>query len=78
MIMSVGVDPWNAGLYRAADEDIVDIRVDGEALDYTDTYIAGNLEYFGLRRWKEFVTGRVKADTRNENSKLTANYRAVG
>ena len=56
----------------------MDIRIDNEGLDYTDTYIAGNLEYFGLRRWKEFVTGRVKADTRNENSKLTANYRAVG
>ena len=55
----------------------MDIRIDGEALDYTDTYIANDLD-FDLRRWRDYVTGRVKANERNENGSLTAKYRSVG
>ena len=56
----------------------MDIRIDGEALDYTDTYNDNDLENFGLRRYREYVTGRAKAVDRNENSSLTAKYRGAG
>ena len=56
----------------------MDIRIDGDSLDYTDTYNANGLEGFGLSNWREYVTGRNKAVDRNENSSVTAKYRGVG
>ena len=49
MMMSVGIDPWNAMWYWQDKTKLsVDIRIDGTALDHSEVYT----ENFGLRRYR--------------------------
>lgn len=75
MPVSVGVIPKNAANYKKEEELPVDVRIDGQSLNFTETYDVSDTLHKTNVNW---ATGTVNTDTRNSSAGVTAFFRGAG